>query len=100
VSEVENCLSRLLAELEKPEFDPVRIERDLCELGSSIVALSKSTPLAEIERVLALHAALRAIVEERRAETGRRIDAVVRARASISRLTRPGDRFAALDVEA
>jgi hypothetical protein len=116
VSGVENCLGRLLAELEKPVFDAACVERDLCELASSIVAMSHKTSRAErgersgtarsvvaqaeIDRVLALHAALRALVEEKRDETGRKLDSVVRARACISRLTRPGDLRAALDLEA
>lgn len=93
-------LAELLSELERPAFDTQRVERSACSLAASLASLSLATPRVEIERIAVMHAALRALVERRRAEIGCSLDAVLRARARISRLTRPYDARTFVDVDA
>ena len=96
----ERCLGELLSVLEAPAFDPVRVERACAGLAAGVSALSPEIPQVELERIQALHATLRALVERRHAEAGRLLDTVIRARARCSRLTRPHDARTVVDVNA
>lgn len=96
----ERCLGELLSDLEQPAFDRVRVERARQELATSLSLLTPQTPRTEIERILVLHAMLRALVEHRQAETGRSLEAVIQARARCSRLTRPHDARTVVDLNA
>ena len=100
MSDAESSLGELLSELEQPDFDTAHVDRARRALAESLSLLSRATPRAELERILVLHAALRALVERRHAEAARSLDAVVRARARNARLTRPDDKRSALDVDA
>lgn len=96
----EHRLCELLDELEKRSFDNARVERACAGLGAALAALSPETPRAELERISALHAALRALVTRRRDETARELDAVRLVRASLARLTRPHLARRFIDVDA
>jgi len=100
VSDARESLAELLSELERPAFDTKRVERSACSLAASLASLSLDMPRIEIERIAVMHAVLRALVERRRAEIGCSLDAVLRARARISRLTRPHDARTFVDVDA
>jgi hypothetical protein len=100
VNGAERCLCALLDELEKRSFDTARVERACNGLAAELAALTPETPRAELERVAALHAALRALVKRRRDETARELDAVRLVRASLARLTRPHLARRFIDVDA
>jgi hypothetical protein len=100
VNDAERCLNELLCELEKPAFDSRSAERSSLKLAACLAKLSPETPRIELERIVALHATLRAVVARRHAEVGRELRAVLRARECISRLTRPQDRKRVVDVDA
>jgi hypothetical protein len=98
VNDAECCLVELLGELEKPALDTLRVERSSRSLAASLARLSPETPRIELERILALHAALRALVERRHADVGRSLEAVLRARERIACLTRPQDAKSVFDL--
>jgi hypothetical protein len=100
VNDAERCLNVLLGELEKPAYDAARAEQLCRKLATSLAKLSPDTPRIDLERVVALHATLRVVVERRREEVGRDLRAVLRALESISRLTRPRDKRNVVDVDA
>ena len=100
MSAAEHHLGRLVQELESPGLDPHRIEAAFRGLDESLRMLSQATPRPEIDRVLALHAALRVLVERRHAETARSLESVTRTRARMARLTRPGEGRSSLDLDA
>ena len=100
MSDARTSLAELLSELEQPAFDAKRVERSACSLAASLASLSLDTPRVELERIAVMHAALRALVERRHAQIGRSLDAVLRARARISRLTRPHDARTVVDLDA
>jgi hypothetical protein len=100
VNAAERDLSELLCAVEAPDPDQDQIARARESLAASLSALSRSTPRAELERILVLHAALRSAVERRQLETARSLEAVARARARCARLTRPHDVRSAVDLDA
>ena len=100
MNDAELSLGELLSELERPAFDTERVERASRSLAASLASLSLDTPRVELDRIAVMHAALRALVERRHAQIGRSLDAVLRARERISRLTRPHDARTVVDVDA
>jgi len=100
VNAAERQLGRLMGQLESAAFDPIGVEEACRDLDASLARLSRATPRAERERLLVLHAALRAEVDRKRGEASRSLAFVVRARERLARLTRPEDARAALDLEA
>jgi hypothetical protein len=100
VNAAERHLGRLVGQLESPAFDPIGVEEACRDLDASLKQLSRATPRAERDRILALHAALRAMVGRESSEAARSLALVVRARERLARLTRPEDARAALDLSA
>lgn len=100
MNDAERCLGELLSRCEAPAFDMAQFAPALQTLAASLSALSPETPRVELERILALHAALRTLVERRYLDVGRSLDAVVHARARCSRLTRPHDARTVVDMDA
>jgi hypothetical protein len=100
VNAAERPLVRLVGLLESEDFDPIAVERAARDLEAGLSQLSPATPRAERERILALHAALRAAVERRSVEAARSLALVAGARERLGRLTRPEDARAALDLRA
>ena len=100
MNQAERCLNELLSVLEAPGFDMIAVERTDRALAASLLTLSALTPRAELERIWSLHAAVRALVERRHAETGRLLDAVVKARERCSHLTRPQELRTVVDMDA
>lgn len=96
----ERHLGRLLGQLESAAEDPNGVEEACRDLDGSLQELSRATPRAERERILVLHAALRAVVARKRAELTRSLTFVVSARERLARLTRPEDARASLDLDA
>lgn len=100
MNEAERCLSQLLCAIEAPLPDTAHVERARHDLAVSLSSLSRETSRVELERIVVLHAALRALVERRQAETGRSLEAVLQARARCARLTRPYDARTVVDLDA
>lgn len=92
---VERQLVRLLGQL-----DSGGLEETCRDLDASLKELPRAIPRAERERILALHAALRAEVARKRDEASRSLAFVVSARERLARLTRPEDARNVLDLDA
>lgn len=96
----ERSLGRLVALVESKALDPIAVERAARDLEAGLSQLSPATPRAERERIFALHATLRAVVERKISESARSLALVASARERLARLTRPEDARAALDLRA
>ncbi len=100
MSELERRLGALLSVLQSAEPDPADLERASTGLGDCIGRLAPDTPRAQLERAASLHACIRQLVEAHRARVAEELGFVQHARERLSRLTRPGEAAAALDVRA
>ncbi|MFN0008704.1 MAG: hypothetical protein ACKVXR_12445 [Planctomycetota bacterium] len=92
---VERQLVRLLGQL-----DSGGLEEACRDLDAGLKELPRPISRAERERILALHAALRAEVARQHGEAGRSLAFVVSARERLARLTRPEDARNVLDLDA
>jgi hypothetical protein len=97
VNAAERHLGRLVGQVESAVLDPLAVEEACRDLEASLSLLSRATPRAERDRILVLHAALRALVDRQRAEAARSLALVDGARERLARLTRPEDARASLD---
>jgi hypothetical protein len=93
-------LSELQAALEAGEIDSNALEIASARVAAALAALSRTTPPAELARLVDLHACVRDTTARRRAETGDALDRARADRERLARLTRPSDDAGALDVEA
>jgi hypothetical protein len=96
VNAAERQLGRILSRLESATFDAIGLEEACRELDAGL----KDLPSAGRQRTFALHAAVRAEVDRKRAEIARSLAVVVSARERLARLTRPEDSRSALDLDA
>lgn len=100
MTELDRHLVELLAVLESPDLDPVRVDRAYAAVDTGVAGLSRATPRAELERTSSLHACIREQARRRRLEIEHALQVAQGARARLSRLTRPSDGSTSLDVRA
>jgi hypothetical protein len=98
VTDLDRHLVELLAALETTDLDPARVERACASVELGLSALTSETPAIELERIVSLHACIRAKAHWRKLETENALQLAQNARARLSRLTRPSDSSSGLDV--